>query len=1011
MPIKLLPRCLLLLLLWSLSNYALCNFGEVVDSQLSSHIAQPTITRIFKDSTGFLWIGTQHGLYRFDGTGVRKFDSSQKGKDYIAHSDIRGISETISGEILVATFGGGLLKLKKEDDRFELLDVAGNSSSLELIDLHRLTDKHHLATSKNGVFSIDLDTRSDSRWIKAGLIELRINDIVDVVSIGPRLVLLASKTDLIALNFSRRSVRKLNVELTKPDITSLALANGESIFIGTSNGSIHVLDLASEKIVRSIDLSGDDVSRITDILTIESTIWIGTDGGLIVSSIDTRTTKHFSQANSKLSHDYITRLFFGNGFLLIGTYQGLDQVRPNSISNYNHRNSEIYNDVLAFSEDFHSDIWIGTYNGIFRFEEETGKHQHLVTGDGSSLPDNRIMALASNGDSIFIGLRQHGLHKLDLRNNSLVSLSNSNTSDMAVTKILVATDGTIWVSSYNKGIFILDNDTLTAIDSKKELSFTQIFETQNGEIFAGSERRLYQYSRPSKSFIDTELEFPIEANSPLFLSINESRDGNLLIGTKDQGIFVWKISDRDKGLSQVHRFTDHTDLTVTTVYGILFDDQHNVWCSTQQGIVVLEPGGKIKFRLTPQDGLQADDYNFGAYFRDSVGDMYFGGVNGYNKLTPSLVEFVNQPSPTIISQIEISNRRKLSYHELARVETLQLSPDSNSLSIRVNLMDFADLANNQYSHILEGFDQSWIDDGTNNKISYTNLAPGEYVFRAKAANSAGIWNEEGVSLKIRVLPPWWLTWWAYCFYIAAALTLIWGGMRAYRAHLLKEEALRFAVEMQDSADRAQDDLQDSQEFHNELIRAVHKHNLETLELIGRCLETSENGQANPRIRGHLKAMELLEGCYYFQGGMLMADLHAYVDCLTSHLLQSTRVDPVTITTINLTTSDLLPARIASPAAVILYELLENALLHAFSRDSTANFIEFRADIHHQSQSESSLILSVADDGRGWSPDSLPPSSQSMGLTIVEALAQSLAGTINVTHDNGSQISLKLPFKN
>ncbi|MEH6585279.1 MAG: triple tyrosine motif-containing protein [Halioglobus sp.] len=972
-------------------------------------MAQPTITRIFKDSTGFLWIGTQHGLYRFDGTDVRKFDSSKKGKNYISHSDIRGISETISGDLLVATFGGGLLKLEKKDDGFELLEIAGNSSGLELIDLHRLTGNHHLATSKSGILSIDLDTRSDSKWIKAELTELKIDDIVDVVAIDPQRALLASKTDLVTLNFSHRSIRRLDVEISESDITSLALANGNSIFLGTSNGSIHELDIASETLVRSIDLSGDDVSRITDILTIEGTLWIGTDGGLIVSSIDTKTTKHFSQKNSKLSHDYITRIFPGNGFLLIGTYQGLDQIRPNSISNYNHRNSEIYNDVLAFSEDSKSDVWIGTYNGIFRFQEETGKHLHLVTGDGSSLPDNRIMALASHGDSIFIGLQQHGLYKLDLRNNSLASLSNPTTSDLAVTKILVTTDGTIWVSSYNKGVFILDNADLIAIDSGKELSFTQVFETLDGEIFAGSERQLYQYSRSSRSFRDTELEFPIEASSPLFLSINESRDGNLLIGTKDHGIFIWKGSDRDQGLSQVHRFTDHIDLTATTVYGILFDDQHNVWCSTQQGIVVLEPDGKQKFRLTPQDGLQADDYNFGAYFRDSSGDMYFGGVNGYNKLTPSLVEFVNQPSPTIISQIEIGNRRKISYYELSTVETLQLSPDSNSLSIRVNLLDFADPASNQYSHILEGFDQSWIDDGTDNTINYTNLAPGEYVFRAKAANSAGIWNEEGVSLKIRVLPPWWFTWWAGCLYVALALALIWGVMRVYRSHLLKEEALRFAVEMQDSADRAQDDLQDSQEFHNELIRAVHKHNLDTLELIGRCLESSDKGQANPRIRGHLKAMELLEGCYYFQGGMLMANLSTYVDSLTNHLLQSTPVDPVTITTINLTTSELLPARIASPAAVILYELFENALLHAFSTDSAANFIEFRADINHLSHSERTLILSVADDGMGWSPDSLAPSSQSMGLKIVDALAQSLGGAINVTHDNGSQISLELPL--
>ncbi|MDG1387976.1 MAG: triple tyrosine motif-containing protein, partial [Halioglobus sp.] len=325
-------------------------------------------------------------------------------------------------------------------------------------------------------------------------------------------------------------------------------------------------------------------------------------------------------------------------------------------------------------------------------------------------------------------------------------------------------------------------------------------------------------------------------------------------------------------------------------------------------------------------------------------------------------------------------------------------------------LDFANPDQNRYTHILEGLDSGWVDDGTNNKITYTNLEPGDYVFRARGANSAGIWSKDGVSLKIKVLPPWWLTWWAYCLYSAILLIAIWGAMRIYREHLLKEEAIKNAGEMLDAADRARDDLQESHELQDNLVRAVHQHNVATLDLVGKYLGSAEvAGESRPKVLGQLKAMELLEKCFYFQGGLLMADVHTYVDSLTNYLLDLTPVDPAKITTINLTTSELLPATIASPAAVILYELLENSLSHAFTDDRAAQFIEIDAKVDRSMHDQRILLLSVSDDGVGLSATQSERSHNKAGLQIVRSLADSMGGAVTISQNDGSQFHVSLPM--
>ena len=136
---------------------------------------------------------------------------------------------------------------------------------------------------------------------------------------------------------------------------------------------------------------------------------------------------------------------------------------------------------------------------------------------------------------------------------------------------------------------------------------------------------------------------------------------------------------------------------------------------------MLDPLGEHIFRLSHQDGLQADDFNFGAHYLDSNHNMYFGGVNGYNILKPRDVELSTGVPPVVITQIDIGNKNIIPIHEIDTLQEIQISKSDNIFSITINVLDFANPDQNRYTHILEGLDSGWVDDGTNNKITYTNI--------------------------------------------------------------------------------------------------------------------------------------------------------------------------------------------------------------------------------------------------------------------------------------------------
>jgi two-component sensor histidine kinase len=349
----------------------------------------------------------------------------------------------------------------------------------------------------------------------------------------------------------------------------------------------------------------------------------------------------------------------------------------------------------------------------------------------------------------------------------------------------------------------------------------------------------------------------------------------------------------------------------------------------------------------------------------------------------------------------------------AELQTLQLTHKDYFVVFTFSVLDFLDPEKNQFRYMLENFDPDWIDNGTRNTATYTNLPAGDYVFRVQGANSAGVWNREGISLTVRVLPPPWRTWWAYCLYGVAFLFFLWIFKRVYDSYVIKKRAIQMAIEMHETENRADDDMQEQLELQDDLVKSVYRHNVATLALVSDYISLQSDylpdDIAREATEGSIKrvaALSALEDCLYYQNDGLLADLHKYTDILISKLVSDASVRPDTIATINEVSTNLIAAEIASPLSIALYELLENCFQHAFELESPANYIHISLDIEPtDSPLERCYRMVVRDNGVGCPGNIHLDTPETSGFATVHAIAEKLAGSLHTSSDNGTTVTL------
>jgi ligand-binding sensor domain-containing protein/signal transduction histidine kinase len=811
-------------------------------------LSQCTVGAIYQDRRGFLWIGTSDGLNRYDGYGFKHYKNDPSDTNSLSHNGVTTIAEDGLGRLWIGTAEGGLNRFDPQRDRFIRHQYDPNDpQSLSHNHVEIIFEDSFgvlwIGTRGGGLNAFDRKTEKFIRYRhEPGNPQSLSQDAVNGIFEDKAKTLWIFTRG--ALNrFDRRTKTfKPLIVATNLDESISAIYEDHSgqFWIGTLRSGLKIFDRQTERFTQayrhdprdSMTLSDDRVSVICEDLT--GALWIATQSS--VNRFDRATGKflrfrHDPQNPNSLSRGVCTRMYCDrSGLLWIETDgSGLNKLdpRPPKFTHLRHepnnRNS-LSNDLpKAICEDRFGDLWIGNVWGkLDRFNRRTGKFSHYQDepNDPRSLSSDGVYAIYEDksGD-LWIGAGNGGLNRFDRERENFANHRHAEGQRLGLTH-----DGVNAIGEDHEGYLWLGGDSLRKYDKRtgKTKTFfhradnpnslsnnqiTVIYADQKGTLWVGTVNGLNRFEHATATF-KRYLHEPANPNSlghNYIKTIFEDDAGQLWIGTQDG------LNKLDPTTGVFTRYHEKDGLPNTFIYGILGDDHGNLWMSTNRGLSKFNPlTGRFR-NYDLQDGLQSYEFNTGAYHRSKrTGEMFFGGINGINIFHPDSVKDDPYAPPIVITDFKKFDLPMKLKADIANLDEIKLAYEENVFSFEFAVLDFTHPEKNQYAYMLAGFDHDWVYCGTRRFARYTNLDPGDYTFRVKGTNHDGVWNEQGASIKITIVPPFWMTWWFKVAATVVVLSAVAGAARyiSARRYRRRLEALERQQAIENERKRISKDMHD-----------------------------------------------------------------------------------------------------------------------------------------------------------------------------------------------------------
>ena len=839
--LKNLPDCsfvALLLFLTLLGNRVMANGGHIPFYHLSlkDGLSQAAVHAIAQDKTGFMWFGTQEGLNRYDGYRFTVYQADKENPASLSSSWISSLLVDQDGTLWIGTNGGGLNRLAANSQIFQRFKHdPENPNSLSHNRIRSLfqdsngflwigTDGGGLNRYDpvNGTFTRFLHNPNDPNSLSNDRVRSICEDhngFIWIATDGGGI----NKLDPVSGNFIHFRHEPDNRHSLSDDRVRKVYVDKENrLWIGTYQGGLNRLEPGSEDFIHYIHRNNDPRSLTPGIVRAifqdrNGRLWIGTDGGLSRWQAESDTFIRYvhnpSDPMSLSDNRVISIAQDRGGVLWIGTFRGLNKWNAITGSfdlfraNPKDAQSLSSNIVTAFHQASPHEIWVGTFGGgLNLFDQATHRFQHFRHDphDPNSLSDDRVMSLLvdSQGD-LWIGSMGGGLDYYNpdtqhFRHYSHDPSDPNSLSANGVTAIYQDSHGLLWVGTYQGGLNVFDPKTGAFLHFRHDplnpesLSNDQVLiitEDTQGDLWIGTDGGgLNRFKRDTKTFLhyQHDPDNPNSLSGNRIWSIYSQPDGSLWIGTSEGGLNYWHGSDRQQGIVTFFHYTKQDGLPSNAILGIVGDDNGNLWISTNRGLSRFTPAtGKIK-NFDSSHGLQGEDFNQGAYFRAQNGAIFFGGSNGFNAFDPKSIQDNHYVPPVVITGFYKFNEPVLANDQLKRTSIIQTGHRDYMIGFEFAALDYTETDKNQYQYKLEGFDQEWVHAGSLRRATYTNLEPGNYVFRVKASNNDGVWNEQGASVQLHVAPAPWFTWWAYSIYSFLAITLLWYAWQTHSKRLAQK---------------------------------------------------------------------------------------------------------------------------------------------------------------------------------------------------------------------------------
>ncbi|MDO8862575.1 triple tyrosine motif-containing protein [Haliea sp. E1-2-M8] len=988
----------------------------------TSALGDAAITSILSQKNGQLWVAEQSGLHMHDGQRLVSFTTTDPHQQHYAPSlDISSITQDDKGDVWASSRSTGITRYNPKKRIFENVEGLPNSSVSQvlfmdhdtLVYVHEGTIKGHPVSSSSRA-----STLHEHAQITGAVSRVLVEDESNLIvfadlgifqinlknnSIDDRAPLLLRTTEEPAVTQTKRLA----------DITKIALDEGAVVRIPREGLSAEII-------------SEHNISPATKITAVHKELFFaGTDEGLYVFRLDGSFVEKYTTRNSGLTNDHITHLHSNGNTLWIGTYEGLSYLRISDFEIYNYLSDSISNEILNFSQDNSGNIWLGTYDGLFRFDPETMLHKPFSKiFPNISLVDNRVMALDVHGSEIFIGTRRSGLLIIDTTSREVIENTINPNRDLQVTQVLRLSDTKVLVSSFNYGVYLLEkltrrNRTVYVAHKVTDSTIT-ILRKHANQVIATNETEVYLYHIESQNFSPVSLVFPLHNVQPTITAVHSMSENEILIGTQSHGLFTVNHEDKDQTILHAESDLQEVHSYAAAVYAIEEDTENRLWIATSNGLFLYSDTFDFFRRYNAADGIQGNKFNFGSSFIDRDGFLYFGGSRGYNRFLPSQISTSTSPPSIFITRIYFSGAEWPAMFTIEGLDSIILSHKDRFITFEFSALDYTDPESTRYRHKLIGFDKDWIDIGDRGSATYTNLPAGDYVFRVQAVNSAGIWNYDGLAIDLEVEPAPWLTWWAFTVYLLAAVGVFIVVLKFSRKYMLKEQQLKQANEMQRVADRFADELQDQIDFRSKLTDSIHSYNKDLLYWARFCTdstaeyEASDKQHIQDRTRFRLGVLETIHDSLYYQGERLYANLHNCATALANKLCEGHPQVRDRLTIVNDIQRELIPAAQAIPLAIMLAELFDNSLSHAFAAKRATCFVRFSVTITPDPDTCSDAVRFIyQDDGVGIPSGLTFESPESAGFAIIGHAAETLDCELAIGEKDRCMVACRfdLPWAN
>lgn len=789
-----------------------------------------TITGILQDSKNFIWVATFNGLFRYDGYKCTAFRHDPTKPGTISGIDVNCLCLDKEGVLWVGTYQYGLNRFHWETETFtHYKSNKKDSQSLSHDGVSVIYDDQKgylwIGTLDGGLNRFDRKTGKFQRFQHDpdNQNSLSNNYVTSIFQDSPGGLWIGTENGLNRWDREKEIFNRYALPPGGPDasiknhIKVIYEDQKNNLWIGTRSG-LCLYNKEQDRLVpysfKTVSPNNTNTNRIhiTSIYEDQSrTLWVGTNGdGLYKFDREKKTLESFPPDVGFppiLSSKLITGIYEDKtGLLWIGTEDGGINIydrKKEKFSHFTHNplnvNSLCSDIVYALrivpDETGEGEIiWVGTHSGLTRFNRKKGKFTHFKNNpkDPGSISHDAIRDIFIDSYNECWLATGNGLNRLDLTTERFTSFQNDpenseSISDNHIASICEDKKRRLWIGT-EEGLNLFNREEKSFTRCVNEEGNPDSISANNilcmSEQIIDGESVLWigTYNGGLNKFIKEEGKFHHyntttsgphgNLSSDIIRTIYIDKKNILWLGT-DGGLNRF---EPDTGIVSI--YTEEHGLCNNQVYGILEDEAGHLWLSTENGMSRFDKNTREFNTFNEGNGVPIRRFNLGAYCKSQKGEMFFGGVNGFVSFFPEEVETNPNVPDIVITNFKIFNKsveigdRDEKYLEKSITETgeIRLSYADNMFSFEFAALDYTWPENNRYQYKMEGFDKEWIDTDANNRLAqYTNLEHGEYTLKVKGSNNDGVWNENGISLKITITPPFWKTWW---FQVVLGLSIV-----------------------------------------------------------------------------------------------------------------------------------------------------------------------------------------------------------------------------------------------